>query len=108
MMSGPTKPQGILSTGCRRREKGGNRTKWDLKLRSKLDRLSDLDYTTGGGVVHEALEMDDEYRWKHLNERLPARLVDAHWIKVHRLRVGDLCECVFYTVYRIMLFKFRC
>ena len=51
--------------------------------------------------------MDDEYRWKYLTERLPARLVDASWIEVHWLRVGDSCECVFYSVYRIVLFEFQ-
>ena len=51
--------------------------------------------------------MDDEYRWKHFNERLPARLVDARWIEVHRLRVTDSYECVFYSMYRIVLFEFQ-
>ena len=97
----------ILSIGCPGGEKDGNRTKWDLKLRSELDRLSNFGHTTGGRVGQEALEMDDEYRWKHLDERLTARLVDARWI-AHRLRVGDSCECVFYSMYRIVLFGFQC
>ena len=107
MMSGPTKPPGILSIGLRGGEKDGKPTKWDLKLRSELNRLSNLDHTTSGGVVQEALEMDDEYRWKHFNESLPARLIDARRIEANRLRVGDSYECVFYRVYRIMLFEFR-
>jgi hypothetical protein len=62
----------------------------DLKLRSELGRLSILEHTTSYGVVQEALDI--EYRWKHFNERLTACLVDARWIEVHRLWMGDLCE----------------
>ena len=107
MISGPTKPPGILRIGCQGVEKDGKPTKWDLKLRSELNRLSNLDHTTSGGIVQEALEMDDEDRWKHFNERLPARLVDARWIEVHRLRVRYSYECVFYSMYRIVLFEFQ-
>ena len=43
--------------------------------------LVNLDYTTRSRIVQEALEMEDEYRWKRLDERrdLPARFIWARW-----------------------------
>jgi predicted transcriptional regulator len=66
----------------------GNRTKWDFELRGKLDRLADLDNATRGRVVQEALEVDDKYGWKRLDERrdLLARLAQARWADMHGLK----------------------
>jgi hypothetical protein len=58
-------------------EKGENRTEWDFEASFKLDRLSDLRYTARGRIVSETLEMENENRWKHLDEHLLARIAQA-------------------------------
>jgi hypothetical protein len=60
-----------LSLDCRGGRGMGKKeivTWWDFELRGKLDRLANLDYATRGHVVQEALEMEDQYRWKRLDE----------------------------------------
>ena len=47
--------------------------------------------------------MKDEDGWQSFDEHLLARLTNARWTELDRLRVGDARECVFYNVYRIVL-----
>jgi hypothetical protein len=63
------------------------RTWWDFELRGKLDRLAILDYVTRDCVVNEALEVDDEYRWKCFNEHCDslARFAWVRWLGLHGL-----------------------
>jgi hypothetical protein len=57
---------------CEKRRK--NRTEWDFELRRELNRLADLNYAIRGHVILEALKVEDENGWKHLNVHLLARL----------------------------------
>jgi hypothetical protein len=68
-----------------RREK--NCTWWDFELRGKLDRFADLDYATRVRIVQEALQMEDEHRWKRLDEHrdLLARFTRVRWADLYRL-----------------------
>jgi len=58
-----------MSTSWR---EGENRTEWNFEFRSEPDRLVDLDHATCGRIVDEALELEDEYGWKVLDEHLLA------------------------------------
>ena len=49
--------------------------------------------------------MEYENRWNRLNEHLLARPAKARRIELHRLRVGDAYERVFYSVHRIVLLE---
>ena len=59
-----------------------NRTEWDFDLRRELNMLVDLNYAIGG--IQEALKVEDENGWKHLDFHLQARLAEARRIKSHR------------------------
>jgi len=48
--------------------------RWNFELRCKLYGFADLHYATGGCIVQEALEMEDKYGWKRLDEHLLACL----------------------------------
>jgi|SRR6266849_6901820 len=96
-----TKSQSILSLGCR--EKGENRTEWDFEVWSKPYGLSDLHYTAGSHIVSYAVEMEDEYWRKRLDEHLLARVAQAGWAVLHGLRQGNAHEGVFNAEYRIRL-----
>jgi hypothetical protein len=63
------------------------RTQWNFELRGKLDRLATLDYAACNCVVKEALEMDDEYRWKCFDEHrdLLACFARVRWLDLHGL-----------------------
>jgi hypothetical protein len=84
------------------------RTEWDFELWREPNMLADLNYAIRGHVIQEALKVEDENRRKHLDLHLLARLrlerlARARWTKLHRLQVRDPCECVFYSMHRIML-----
>ena len=52
--------------------------------------------------------MEDGNGWKHLDEHLLAwRAEDRGMIELHRVQVRDACECecVFYSVRRVVLLK---
>ena len=89
----------LADTGQKRK----NSTKWYLELRREPDRLADLNYAIRDYVVQEALEVEDENGWKHLNVRLPARLTWDELASAHWLELRDVCECVLNDVYRIGL-----
>jgi hypothetical protein len=48
-----------------------------------------------------------EYKngWKHLDENLLARLTEARRTELNRFQVRYACECVFYSVHRIVLLR---
>jgi hypothetical protein len=52
--------------------------------------------------------MDDENGREPFNENLLTRLARARRTKLHRLQMRDACECVFYSVHRIVLGEFQC
>ena len=66
-ISGPTNRRWDLNPDCRE-EKEKERTWRDFKLGRQLNRFIILDNAPSGRVVGEALEMEDEYRWKRVNE----------------------------------------
>jgi hypothetical protein len=104
MISGPTKPRWNLNPELpRRKEEEGKRTLRDFELRGQLNRLAILDYATSGRVVGEALEMEDEYRWKRFNEYrdLPARFAGsrAGWTDLCKSWSRDVRECVLNGMY---------
>ena len=68
----------------------------------ELNGFSNLAHTAGGRTVPRVLEIDNKYRWEHLNEHLLAGLVTRQ-IEVVRRRMRDSSECVFYSMYRIVL-----
>jgi hypothetical protein len=47
--------------------------------------------------------MEDENGWELLDENLLARLAKARQIELDRLQVRDACECVLYSIHRIVL-----
>jgi hypothetical protein len=47
-----------------------NRTEWDFEFWSKPDGLSDLRYAARSRIISDAVEMEDKYRRKRLNENL--------------------------------------
>ena len=61
-----------------------NRTEWDFDLRRELNMLVDLNYAIRGHIIQEALKVEDENGWKHLDFHLQARLAEARRIKSHR------------------------
>ena len=63
----------IFSLGCRRYE-NEKRTEWDVKLRRKKDRRTDLNHTTCSLIVPETPEMESENRWKRIDEHLLTRI----------------------------------
>ena len=81
------------------------RTEWDVELRVKLDMLADLNYAACRCIVPETLEMENENRWKCLNEHLLARIrvTRAGWAVLHGLGLGDAHESVLNCEYRIRL-----
>ena len=68
--------------------------------------LADLNYATRGHIIQEPLKMEDKNGWKLLDEHLLARLAEARRSELDRLQVRDACECVFYSVHRIVLESF--
>jgi hypothetical protein len=47
--------------------------------------------------------MEDEYRWKHLDEDVLARIAQAGRANLHGLRLWDVCKCISKSEYRIWL-----
>ena len=80
-----------------------NYTEWDFEFRRESNRLADLDYAIRSHVIQEPLEVEDENRWKLIDEHLLARLASARWTELNRLRVRDPYECVFYGLHRFVL-----
>ena len=83
MASEITKSHSILSLNCR--EKGENCTEWDFEFWCKLDELSDLRYTTRCRIVSDAVEMEDEYRRKCLDENLLTCVAQTGRASLHGL-----------------------
>jgi hypothetical protein len=81
-MSEMTK-RSTLSLGCR--EKGENRTEWDFEFWCQLDGLSDLRYTTVSRIVSDAVEMEDEYWRKRLDENLLTWVAQTGWAVLNGL-----------------------
>src|SRR6266852_3084100 len=98
-MSEMSKSQSILSLGCR--EKGKNRTEWDFEVWSKPDRLSDLRYTARRRIVSDAVEMEDEYWRKRLDENSLTCVAQAGWAALYGLRLGYAHQGVLNRDYRI-------
>jgi hypothetical protein len=101
MISGSAGPRWNLNPGLpRRKEEEGKRTWRDFELRGQLNRFAILDYPTSSRVVGEALEVEDEYRWKRFNEYrdLPARFAGARagWTD---LWPRDVRECILNGMY---------
>ena len=46
--------------------------------------LVDLNYAIRGHIIQEALKVEDENGWKHLDFHLLARLAEARRIELHR------------------------
>lgn len=61
----------LANTGKQQKE---NNTEWNVEHRRETNRLADLNYTIRGHVIQEALKVEDENAWKHLNVHLLARL----------------------------------
>jgi hypothetical protein len=80
-------------------------TEWDFEVWRELNRFTDLNYVIRGDIVQEPPKMEHENGWERLDEHLLARLAEAIWTELNRLLVRDACECVFYSVYRIVLLK---
>ena len=70
----------------------------DSKHRRELNWLADLNY-----AIQKPLKMEDENWRKRFNEHLLARLAESRRTELDRLQVRDACECVFYSVNRIVL-----
>ena len=100
-MSEMTKSRSILSLG--RREKGNNRTKWNFKFWCQLDGLSDLRYTARSRVELDTVEMEDEYWRKRLDENLPTCVAQTGRANVHGLLLGEACEGILNSAYRVVL-----
>ena len=49
--------------------------------------------------------MEHENGWKRLDEHLLARLTEARQTGLNGLLVRDACECVLYSVHRVMLLE---
>lgn len=66
-----------------------------------MDGLVNLDYAARSRVIHEALEMEDEYGWKSLDEHrdLLARLARAGWADLHGVGPRNEGERVLNGVY---------
>ena len=47
--------------------------------------------------------MDNENGWESLDKHLLARLARARRTKLDRLQVRDACQCVIYSIHRIVL-----
>jgi hypothetical protein len=60
-----------------------NRTGWDFELRRELNILVDLNYAIRGHIIQEALKVEDEKGWKHLDFELLAHLAEARRIELH-------------------------
>jgi hypothetical protein len=67
MISGPTKQRKCLSLGWHGGNKGKNRTEWNFELWCEQNRLSGLNYAIRGHIIQEALNMEHENGWKHLD-----------------------------------------
>jgi hypothetical protein len=63
--------------------------------------LADLNYAIRGHIIREALKVEDENGWEHLD--FLTRLAEARRTELHRLQVRDPCQRVFYSVHRIVL-----
>ena len=72
MMPGPIGQ--VDSASMKREKKKRLCTKWDFELRCKLYGFANLHDATRGHIVQEALEIEDEYRWKRFDEHLLACL----------------------------------
>ena len=72
MMPGPIGQ--VDSASMKREKKKRLRTEWDFELRCKLYGFANLHDATRGHIVQEALEIEDEYRWKRFDEHLLACL----------------------------------
>jgi hypothetical protein len=79
-----TKSRSILSLGCH--EKGENRTEWDFEFWCKLNELSDLRYTARSRIVSDAVEMEDKYWMKCLDENLLTCVAQTGRVNLHGLR----------------------
>jgi hypothetical protein len=84
-MSEITKSTSILSLSCR--EKGEIHTEWDFEFWCKLDRLSDLRFTARSRIVSDAVEMEDEYMRKYLDENLLTCVAQTGRASLHGLRL---------------------
>ena len=71
------------------------RTEWDFELGGKLDGLVNLDYTTCGLIVSEALELNNKNGWKRLDQHLLARIAQSGRTVLPGLRLGDAHKGVF-------------
>ena len=47
--------------------------------------------------------MDDENGWEPLDEHFLARLAQARRTELDMLQVRDACQCVVYSIHRIVL-----
>ena len=78
MISGQTKPQGIIILGhIKGKVINKNFTQWDFKFGRQLNSLVDLYFAVRGRIEKEALKMEDENSWKHLDLHLLDRLARA-------------------------------
>src|SRR5258708_760585 len=85
---------------------GGGRetlTRWYFELGIKPDMFINFYYANGSRVVCRAVKMEVKYGWKQLDQNLNVRFAQAGLVG---LRPRDACECVFYSVHRIVLLSF--
>ena len=93
--------EGFLALANTGKTKEISRTEWDFELRREPNRLANLNYSIRCRIVHEALKMEDENKWKRFDLHFLA-LADLHW-----LGRRDVRECVSNGVYRIGLQDFE-
>jgi hypothetical protein len=107
MISAPTEMREIINLSQHRRNEEKHRTGWDFELWPKRNGLVDLYYAIRGNIIQEPLKMEHENGWKHLDENLLARFAEAarRTGELNMLQVRDACECVFYSVHRIVLLE---
>ena len=88
----------FMNLSCR--EKGENRTEWDFEFWCNLYGLSDLHYTARRRIISDAVEMEDKYWRKRLNETCIAQTGRAN---LHGWQMRDVCEGALNGAYRVGL-----